>query len=133
MNRILINSSTFVSGGGIQIGISMVEFLIENESIDFDFKMILSNNLYTEVSDKIKNDIRFIKCIGNPSKIFDGYKTRKQIKQIEAEFKPNIVYSVSFPSYIKFKTFEVARFTNAWEIYPKELLPLNTLNFKKKS
>jgi glycosyltransferase involved in cell wall biosynthesis len=131
MIRILINSSTFVNGGGIQIGISMVEFLVENESIDFDFKMILSNNLYTEVADKIKNDTRFIKCIGNPSKILDGFETRKQIKQIEAEFKPNIVYSVSFPSYIKFKTFEVARFTNPWEIYPKELLPFKTLNFKE--
>ena len=112
--RITVNASTLVVGGGIQIGISFIQEVIKNTDIEWQF--IVSKGIYNEIgSEIIKN--KNIHCIDKPpAKIFSGAKSRKKIKYLVNIFKPDLVYSIGFPSYINFKQKEIGRYTNPWEI-----------------
>ncbi len=123
--KILVNASTLVVGGGIQVGVSFIENVIKNN--DFEWLFLVSEGIYLNLSDQLKNDSR-IKCVKtSPSRVFSGIKSRKFIKQIARRFKPSIVYSVGFPSYISFKEIEIGRYTNPWE-FNDDPLPWHTVS-----
>jgi glycosyltransferase involved in cell wall biosynthesis len=128
-NRLLINASTFVSGGALQVGISLVQALFREKDDIFEFKIIVSNNLFEALPDEFKREEKIVHILKHPSNIISGYSERKKIKKIESEFMPDAVYSVSFPSYICFKSLEIARYTNPWQIYP-EYIPWQILSFR---
>lgn len=55
------------------------------------------------------------------------FRVRKELKRMEQEIKPDLIYSITAPSYFKFSTPEVMRFTNpyithlnkdAWSMMP---------------
>ena len=45
--RVLVNASTLNVGGGVQVGVSFVQYTINNQSQDFDF----FNMFYVEIYD----------------------------------------------------------------------------------
>jgi glycosyltransferase involved in cell wall biosynthesis len=122
--KILVNASTLVIGGGIQIGVSFIEKAILND--DFEWLFIVSKGIYSNLDIEIKKDKRIILIEQSPAGIISGISSRKQIKKYEKIFKPHMVYSLGFPSYIRFKSIELGRYTNPWEIY-SEPLPWHTI------
>jgi len=128
-NRILINASTFQNGGAIQVGISFIEFVCRRESIAFDFLIVVSTPLYNNLTYDLQQDERIIVCPVSPASIIGGHKSRRMLKKLEADFLPDIIYSISFPSYTRFKIIEVGRFTNPWQINQPPL-PWHTLSLK---
>lgn len=112
--KITVNASTLVIGGGIQIGVSFIQEVIKNKN--FEWQFIVSEGILNELgSEIIKNEN--IHCIyPPPGNIFSGAKSRKKIKKLVNTFRPDLVYSIGFPSYIKFKQKEIGRYTNPWEI-----------------
>ena len=67
---------------------------------------------------------------GSPARPIKGYYSRRLIRKIEKDFNPDIVYSIGFPSYVRFKSIELGRYTNPWEFY--EDLPWFLLSFSQK-
>jgi len=124
MIRVLVNATTLVVGGGIQVGISFIEQAVKNN--EFEWIFLVSSEIFKSLSVKNKNDTRIICIEVTPSKLISGFKSRKKIKKIADDFKPNLVYSIGFPSYIRFKYIEIGRYTNPWEINP-EPLPWHTI------
>ena len=47
-------------------------------------------------------------------------KVKFQLREIEAKIQPDLVYSITAPSYFKFHAPEVMRFTNPWVTHPNK-------------
>jgi glycosyltransferase involved in cell wall biosynthesis len=112
--KVLVNASTLVVGGGIQIGVSFVE--VASKRSDFEFAFLVSDGIFASLPENLKKDKRVIVCSPSPAALVSGRKSREFIKNKEREFDPAIVYSIGFPSYIRFKSLEIGRYTNPWEI-----------------
>lgn len=122
--RILVNASTLVVGGGIQIGVSFVEEALSHH--EFDFIFVVSKGIFNNLAPELKANNKIICLNESPSRPYSGRKSRKKIKQIEKAFDPHLVYSLGFPSYIRFKAVEIGRYTNVWEVNPPPL-PWHTI------
>jgi glycosyltransferase involved in cell wall biosynthesis len=112
--KILVNASTLVVGGGIQVGLSFIERALEENR--FQWKFVLSRGIYDHLQAGMR-DSDTVYCIDpSPAKPFAGRNSRKQIKQLCRSWQPDLVYSIGFPSYIRFRSPEIGRYTNPWEI-----------------
>ncbi|MBI4508414.1 MAG: glycosyltransferase [Deltaproteobacteria bacterium] len=128
--RILINASTLVVGGGIQVGISFVEFASQGYSTDFEFMFAVSKGIYDGLPLERQQDSRVKLVRNSPARIVSGHESRRLLKELEKEFRPDLVYSLGSPSYTRFRTMEIGRYTNPWEIFAD--LPWSCLPFKDK-
>jgi len=119
--KVLVNTSTLVVGGGIQIGVSFFEFTKNYKGNDFEFYFIFSKPILDNLTENSVDDkfTFFVKI--SPARPFFGWTSRRKIREIEKSINPDIVYSLGFPSYINFNKLEVARYTNPWEIFPAKL------------
>ncbi len=117
--KILVNATTLVVGGGVQVGVSFIEYAVEVK--DITFKFIVSKSIYNALSAEIINSNDIICIDPSPARPIKGYQNRKLIKKICHDWNPDLVYSIGFPSYINFKKTEVGRFTNPWQINDKPL------------
>lgn len=109
-----MNASTLVVGGGIQIGLSFIQASLKITSIEWIY--LVSPGIYSNLGSKLQSDCRVILIKDSPAKILKGYVSRNKIHSICKKFKPTIVYSIGFPSYIRFNETEIGRYTNPWEI-----------------
>lgn len=120
--KILINASTLVVGGGVQVARNLIINTFDNQNHDFYY--IVSKELYEQLGDGFM-DKGFSVIKISPAKRIKGIKSRKMIKSIEKTFLPDIVYSVGAPSYVSFINPEVLRLTNSW-LFGNYKLPLST-------
>lgn len=61
-----------------------------------------------------------------------SYKqVNKHVAELEEKIRPDVVYSITAPSYFTFKTREVMRFTNPWVTHPNKY-SWSVLSFKDK-
>jgi glycosyltransferase involved in cell wall biosynthesis len=118
---VLVNMSTLVVGGGVQLGVSFFEFASKFKSNDFQFHFILSGPIFDNLEKNKLNNSHFELSEDSPAKIFKGWKSRRKILELEKNINPDIVYSLGFPSYIRFKNIEIGRYTNPWEIFPTKM------------
>lgn len=131
-SRILVNGSTLLVGGGIQVGVTFIEYAFNFYRDDFEFLFIVAKPLYENLPPKIQLESNVISFKVSPSSLLGGKTTRREIKRLEKEFKPDIIYSIGFPSYIMFKAPEIGRYTNPWEINSPPL-PWHTIENSKKA
>ncbi|TLU85998.1 MAG: glycosyltransferase family 4 protein [Chlorobium sp.] len=112
--KILVNASTLVIGGGIQIGLSFIQESLRITSVDWIY--LVSPGIYSNLDHRLQSDCRVILIKDSPAKLLKGYASRKKLYSICKKIKPSIVYSIGFPSYILFNEIEIGRYTNPWEI-----------------
>ena len=120
--KILINtiSTKKISGGAFQISQNFLLKSLEHDDIEWYY--VTSQDLDDVIGaqfDNIRNERYFV----FPTQP-DFKHTYKQVKQkvceLEERIKPDVVYSVTAPSYFSFKTTEVMRFTNPWVAHPNK-------------
>lgn len=129
--RIMVNGSTLLVGGGIQVGVTFIEYAFKSYAEEIDFLFVVAKPLFDNLSTELQSKENVIAFETSPAAIFGGKQTRQEIKKLEKTFKPDIIYSIGFPSYIRFKAPEVGRYTNPWEINSPPL-PWHTIENKKK-
>jgi N-acetyl sugar amidotransferase len=129
--KVLVNASILFVCGGIQIGISFIEHSYYKKPDNIEFYYLASKPIFDNLSDEIKNNVQIELIEVSPSNIFHGFGIRRRITEIERKFKPDLVYSIGFPSFVKFESPEVGRYTNGWEISNSKL-PWNILTTKQK-
>lgn len=112
--RVLVNASTLVVGGGVQVGISFIQVAIKENR--FDWKFIVSKAIYDSLDPIIQNKICIICIPVSPAKPYAGMRSRQVIQKLCKDWNPDLIYSIGFPSYIRFKQVEIGRYTNPWEI-----------------
>jgi glycosyltransferase involved in cell wall biosynthesis len=118
---ILVNMSTLVVGGGVQIGVSFFEFATNLKSNEFQFYFVLSRPVFDNLSKIQLHNSNFDLIEDSPAKILKGWKSRRKILELAKNINPDIVYSLGFPSYIRFNNIEIGRYTNPWEIFPSKM------------
>ena len=114
--RILVNMATITNGGGLQASRSFVTYCVNRADDDIVFHFILSLQLHSYINDLL-DKISFSLVLISPARFIKGIPTRKFILDIETNFRPDLIYSIGFPSYVFFRNLEIGRYTNPWEIY----------------
>ena len=115
--KVLVNASTLVMGGGVQVGVSFLEYLFDNIPEDFQFIFAISESIHKNLPNRLKNKPNLYLINKSPAAIISGNSSRKELIELEKDFKPDLIYSIGFPSYLRFKNTEVGRYTNPWEIF----------------
>ena len=120
--KIVVNtiSTKKIAGGAYQIAQNFLLKSLKHREIDWYY--IVSQDIDDAIG-AIFESIRGTKYFAFPAQpdFMRSYrKVKKEVKQLENEIKPDIVYSITAPSYFKFKTREVMRFTNPWVTHPNK-------------
>ena len=120
--KILINtiSTKKHSGGAFQIS---QNFMLKSlEHSDVEWYHITSQDVDDAIGEKfahLKGTHYFV--FPTQPDFRGSYKqVKKQVAELETKIQPDVVYSITAPSYFTFKTHEVMRFTNPWVTHPNK-------------
>lgn len=120
--KILVNtiSTKKIAGGAFQISQNfMLKSLVHS---DVEWYHITSQDVDDAIGEQFAH-LRGTHYFVFPTQPdFRGsYKqVKKQVVELEAKIQPDVVYSITAPSYFTFKTREVMRFTNPWVTHPNK-------------
>lgn len=133
MIKVLINtiSAKKYAGGAFQITLNFM--LRSLEDVDVKWYYITSQDVDEAIGIKFLH-IKGLKYFVFPTQPdFNGSyrRVKKEVAKLEEKIKPNLVYSITAPSYFTFKTREVMRFTNPWVTHPNKY-SWSTYNFTEK-
>lgn len=123
--KILVNCSTLVSGGGIQVGLGFIK-ASRSFPAEHEFFYLVSKPIYRNLPKEIRESNRIIIVDKSPGSIAGWMSFISVAREAYKYFKPDLVYSVGYPSYYKFCCPEIGRYTNPWEFFP-EPLPWGTI------
>ncbi len=131
--RILVNtiSTKKITGGAFQISYN---FLLKTlEKTDVDWYYFTSKDLDEVVGEQFKaiKGTKYFVFPTQPDFLGSYRSVKKQVKELECYIQPAVVYSLTAPSYFRFKSTEVMRFTNPWVTHPNRY-SWNILPFKDK-
>jgi glycosyltransferase involved in cell wall biosynthesis len=116
VTRILANATTITVGGGVQAAVSFVEFASKLGPDGPTFLFALSKPALKALPKTVGSDPRVLAFEDSPAHLIAGRRTRRELLELERQFAPDLVYSIGFPSYVKFNATEAGRYTNPWEI-----------------
>ena len=120
--KIIINtiSTKKHAGGAFQIAINFLLKSLEDKSVEWYY--FTSTDVDELIGDKflhLKGD-RYHVFPTQPDFLGSYRRVQKEVFVLEKYIKPNIVYSITAPSYLRFQTREVMRFTNPWVTHPNK-------------
>lgn len=129
--KIVVNtiSTKKNAGGAFQIALNFLLKTLEYKAIDWYY--FVSNDLDSVVGKYVVDKSKYYVFPTQPD-FFGTYNSvKKKLKIIEDLIKPDLIYSITAPSYFYFKAPEVMRFTNPWITHPNEYA-WRVLSFKEK-
>lgn len=117
--KILVNTASSYKGGGIQVAKSYIEEF--RKFVQNDYYVILSNSLKEaiDISNYPKNFEFFEAPFRPATKIFSFESHNSFLKEIEENWKPDIVFSTGGPSYWRPKVKHIMGFTIPHYVYPE--------------
>lgn len=120
--RILVNSVSTkkISGGAFQISQNFLLKTLEHRDVEWYY--ITSQDLDDVIGEQFNNirGKRYFSLPTQPDFKHTYAKVKKQIKLLEQQIKPDVVYSITAPSYFTFEATEVMRFTNPLVTHPNK-------------
>ncbi len=126
--KILVNtiSTKKHSGGAYQISYNFLIKTTEHPEIDWVY--VISSDLDEILPDTLKKKGEYYVFPTQPDFKHSYKRVKKELTELEKRIKPDVVYSITAPSYFTFKAKEVMRFTNPWVTHPNKY-SWSTLNF----
>ena len=119
--RILVNTANLCVGGGVQ---KAVQFFLACRRFgqDHRWRFVLSPQV-TASLDTVETPewMSAIAIDASPARIVAGRPTRRRLRREEADFRPDIVFSVSGPSYHRFRRPHLMGFAIGWITHPSDL------------
>lgn len=128
--RVLVNtlSTKKHSGGAYQIAYNFIVKSQEHKEIEWVY--VVSNDLDEILPEALKKNRYYYVFPTQPDFKHSYKRVKKVLAELEEQLKPDVVYSITAPSYFTFKAPEVMRFTNPWLTHPNKyawsVLPLKT-------
>lgn len=119
------------AGGAFQISQNFMLRSLEDEDVEWYY--ITSQDVDDAIGDKFAH-LKGTKYFVFPTQPdFRGSyrRVKKELAELEVMINPDVVYSITAPSYFTFKTKEVMRFTNPWVTHPNKYA-WSVLSFKEK-
>jgi glycosyltransferase involved in cell wall biosynthesis len=118
--NVIVNCSTLVVGGGVQVGLGFIK-ASHNSPSGNNFLYLVSPGIYKDLPDSIRDSGRVIFCNNSPGTLFGLIQFHFLFKNQLKKFQPDVVYSLGYPSYYSFPCVEVGRYTNPWDFFPEPL------------
>jgi glycosyltransferase involved in cell wall biosynthesis len=106
--KILFNASTNIKGGAIQTASNFIREAVKDTSVNWIF--LVSPIIKEELKKLGIESANLIEIKHSPAK---NINARKIIKKLENELKPDLVYTMSGPAYIDFKSTHIMGCSNA--------------------
>ena len=118
--RILVNtiSTKKNAGGAFQIANNFVRKTLEHPDIDWIY--VTSKDLDAILPDEMKGKGNYYVYPTQPDFKGSYKRVKHELRELERKVKPDVVYSITAPSYFSFEAVEVMRFTNPWVTHPNK-------------
>lgn len=118
--KILINtiSTKKYSGGAYQIAYNFLVKTMEHQEVEWVY--VVSKDLDEIMPESLKTKGNYYVFPTQPDFKHSYKQVKKQLAELEVKVKPDVVYSITAPSYFTFKAPEVMRFTNPWVSHPNK-------------
>lgn len=118
--KILVNtiSTKKHSGGAFQIANNFVRKTLEHQEIEWEY--VVSSDLDAILPDDMKLRANYHVFPTQPDFKGSFKRVRQELKELERKVKPDVVYSITAPSYFTFEAPEVMRFTNPLVTHPNK-------------
>lgn len=118
--RILINtiSTKKHSGGAYQIAFNFI--LKSQEHSEVEWIYVVSKDLDEIMPELLKREAHYYVFPTQPDFKHSYKRVKKELSELELRLKPDVVYSITAPSYFTFETTEVMRFTMPWVTHPNK-------------
>ena len=118
--RILINtiSTKKHSGGAYQIAYNFLVKTMEHQEVEWVY--VVSKDLDEIMPEPLKAQGNYYVFPTQPDFKHCYKQVKKQLAELEDRVKPDVVYSITAPSYFTFRAPEVMRFTNPWVTHPNK-------------
>lgn len=120
--KILINtiSTKKHSGGAFQISQNFMLKSLEHSDVEWYY--ITSQDVDDAIGMKFEHlkGIHYFVFPTQPDFRCSYKLVKKQVAELEEKIQPDVVYSITAPSYFTFRTREVMRFTNPWVTHPNK-------------
>lgn len=118
--KILVNtiSTKKHSGGAYQIAYNFLVKTMEHQEVEWVY--VVSKDLDEIMPEPMKARGNYYVFPTQPDFKHSYMQVKRQLVELEDSIKPDVVYSITAPSYFTFKTKEVMRFTMGWVTHPNE-------------
>lgn len=118
--RILVNtiSTKKYSGGAFQIAYNFLRKTIEHSEIEWIY--VVSSDLDEILPESLKKKDSYFVFPTQPDFRHTYKRVKKDLADLEEIQRPDVVYSITAPSYFTFKAPEVMRFTNPTVAHPNK-------------
>lgn len=118
--RIVINATTCVVGGGVQVSTGFIRHaLTEARDRSWELLVLASPAVAAQCSTEVVATGFLMKIFDrSPGAIRGGVSTRRRLLKEVAEFRPDLVFTVFGPSYVKFPVPELMGFAVPFVITP---------------
>lgn len=118
--KILVNtiSTKKHSGGAFQIAYNFLMKTTEHPEIDWVY--VVSSDLNEILPETLKKKADYYVFPTQPDFKNSYKRVKNELVELENRLKPDVVYSITAPSYFTFKAPEVMRFTNPWVTHPNK-------------
>jgi glycosyltransferase involved in cell wall biosynthesis len=124
--NIIINTSTCVTGGGIQVCSNIIIETLNDYNNKYFYILSKEVNEYLHKQNIIiTNNVILLKK--SPANIFFRNKFLKNVNKETKNFNANLVFTVFGPSYINFKIKHLVGFADPWVTHPNKYV-FKTLN-----
>jgi glycosyltransferase involved in cell wall biosynthesis len=108
--RILFDCTNITVGGGIQVANSFLRYAFRSTEIEYCF--LLSNKVFESLNEKEKSDrnLKINVVTSNHYTLLPGHISMRRIRTIEAQFKPDVTFTLFGPAYWKSKAPHIVGF-----------------------
>ncbi len=120
--KIFVSASTAVAGGGAQRTANFIANSIR-KPCGHKYIYVVSPQIMTHLKSVVTDSFENVyELTPSPVSVITGRSSRKKLLELERKFKPDIIYSIAAPSYVKFRTScEISYLTDPWLTHPNAL------------
>ncbi len=117
---ILVNSISTKkhSGGAYQIAYNFLLKSFDHKEVEWVY--VVSKDLDEILPASLKECGNYYVFPTQPDFLHSYKRVKKEFKELEQRIKPDVIYSITAPSYFTFNSPEVMRFTNPWVTHPNK-------------
>jgi glycosyltransferase involved in cell wall biosynthesis len=118
--KILVNATTCVVGGGVQVAVAFI-FRAINDHRQNIFRFVVSEAVFSNLIYAGIKDDRISVISPSPARPWEGRYSRRQLRAMEIIFKPDVVLTIFGPSYVKFRSPHICGFADPWVTHRSKL------------
>lgn len=118
--KILIDASLLAIGGGIQVGLAVLENAARTQGIEWH--AVLSPNMDAQLKADVRSQLAAVHTVGG-SKQFRFFNLPRRMSELESHVEPDMVFTVFGPSNWHAKSAHLQGFALPSVIYPEVHMP----------